>query len=92
MEFKLTYNEESQSWEPYKEPYKTIECQTKEAYQFLVDALEHYKKRGRWEESESLEDCFWVCSCCKFPSQASAAPKLYNYCPQCGAKMEVQDD
>ena len=27
-------------------------------------------RHGRWEESKSLEDCFWVCSNCKFPSQA----------------------
>lgn len=45
-------------------------------------------KHGRWEESKCLDDCFWVCSCCKFPSQAVAAPKLYKYCPNCGARMD----
>ena len=45
-------------------------------------------KHGHWEESKCLDDCFWVCSCCKFPSQAIAAPKLYKYCPSCGAKMD----
>ena len=49
-----------------------------------VDPVKH----GHWEESKCLDDCFWVCSCCKFPSQAIAAPKLYKYCPNCGARMD----
>ena len=52
--------------------------------QDTVDPVKH----GRWEESKCLDDCFWVCSCCKFPSQAVAAPKLYKYCPNCGARMD----
>jgi rubrerythrin len=42
---------------------------------------------GRWVESKCLDECFWVCSNCKFPSEALAAPTLYHYCPNCGAKM-----
>ena len=49
-----------------------------------VDPVKH----GHWEESKCLDDCFWVCSGCKFPSQAVAAPKLYKYCPNCGAIMD----
>lgn len=49
-------------------------------------------KHGHWQESKCLNDCFWVCSCCKFPSQAIAAPQLYKYCPNCGAKMDKKED
>lgn len=43
---------------------------------------------AHWEESVCFDDAFWVCSNCKFPSEAIAAPRLYHYCPNCGAKME----
>lgn len=55
---------------------------------WTVDPVKH----GRWEESKCLDDCFWVCSCCKFPSQAIAAPKLYKYCPNFGARMDIAED
>lgn len=43
---------------------------------------------AHWEESVCFDDAFWVCSNCKFPSEAIAAPRLYHYCPVCGSKME----
>lgn len=49
---------------------------------------ESLRPTGHWIESICLDDAFWVCSNCKFPSQASAAPELYHYCPNCGARME----
>lgn len=51
---------------------------------------EQEPKTGHWIESKCLDDCFWVCSECDFPSEALAAPKLYKYCPNCGTKMEGQ--
>ena len=47
-------------------------------------------RHGRWDESEILDECFWVCSCCKFTSTALAAPQLYKYCPSCGARMDKE--
>lgn len=49
-------------------------------------------KHGRWEEHICFDDGFWICSNCKFVSQATAAPKLYRYCPNCGAKMDEEDE
>lgn len=47
---------------------------------------------AHWEESVCFDDAFWVCSNCKFPSEAIAAPRLYHYCPNCGAKMEGKNE
>ena len=47
---------------------------------------------AKWLESVSFESGFWVCSNCSFVSEAVAAPKLYNYCPNCGAKMDLKED
>lgn len=43
------------------------------------------RKRGTWLPDGQFG--FWVCSSCKFPSEASAANLLYKYCPVCGADM-----
>ena len=44
------------------------------------------RAEGEWLP-DNIDGGFWVCSCCKFPSEAFAANKLYRYCPRCGAKM-----
>ena len=57
----------------------------------LDDLLKEHEavepKTGHWIESKCLDECFWVCSECNFPSEAIAAPRLYKYCPNCGTKM-----
>ena len=45
-------------------------------------------EHGKWIESANFDTGFWVCSKCGFVSEAIAAPKLYNYCPNCGKKMD----
>lgn len=44
-------------------------------------------KHGRWILSH---DEFCECSICKYP--VYAAWNQTNFCPNCGARMEVQDD
>ena len=91
METKLIYDEESKAWEPY-EPYMTIDCKTEKDFQFLQNAIEHYKKRGRWEQTA---ESIWRCSACGEEWYFEADDPIENgadYCPHCGAKMEVQDD
>ena len=56
----------------------------------LKEQEEVEPKTGHWIESKCLDECFWVCSKCNFPSEAISAPKLYKYCPKCGTKMEEQ--
>ena len=43
-------------------------------------------KRGEWELIDGAEPMRWGCSRCKYMSWDTS-----NYCPRCGAKMEVQD-
>ena len=63
----------------------------------IVAVVQNAIKRmnyGEWIESANFDAGFWVCSECGFVSEAIAAHKLYNYCPNCGKKMrmEVKDD
>ena len=46
------------------------------------------QKKGRWLPDNRPGGGFWVCSECKFPSEAFAANVLYKFCPNCGAEME----
>ena len=43
-------------------------------------------KRGEWELIDEAEPMRWGCSRCKYLSWETS-----NYCPRCGAKMEVQE-
>lgn len=67
---------------------EAISCEIDDLKQLPTIDPESLRPVSRWEESVSLDDSFWVCSNCKFPSEAIAAPDLYHYCPNCGAKME----
>lgn len=45
---------------------------------------------GRWIHTNSLCDPFcevWRCSCCSAEDENGAC---YNYCPNCGAKMDQE--
>ena len=73
-------------------PFTIEECCYKDALNSVDEAPdidpETLRPVAHWEESVCFDDAFWVCSNCKFPSEAIAAPRLYHYCPNCGAKME----
>ena len=53
---------------------------------------QHERKRGKWLADNRPGGGFWVCSCCKFPSEAFAADVLYKFCPNCGADMRGEQD
>ena len=48
-------------------------------------------RHGRWKEDPSGYG-FWICSACGFVSEASAANMLYKFCPNCGARMDGDDN
>lgn len=65
----------------------------------IVDEIDNFPaadvapvRRGYWLDVGCYDIGFWQCSCCEFLSEAIAAPKIYRYCPNCGAKMEVPND
>lgn len=51
-------------------------------------------KRGKWikdeEQSQKHVEAIYTCSACH-NFDAWGVTELYPYCPNCGAKMEVQD-
>lgn len=68
-----------------KADYWAMVC--RDALELLKEQEAVEPKTGHWIESKCLDECFWVCSECNFPSEAIAAPQLYKYCPNCGTKM-----
>lgn len=52
-----------------------------------VPTIETERKTGEWLPDNRPGGGFWVCSKCKFPSEAFAANVLYKFCPNCGASM-----
>lgn len=73
-------------------------------YEIAIEELKaQLPKRGQYVHGRELSreyigDCLvsidyedWRCSVCGIVFEQWSIPK-YNYCPNCGAKMEVQDD
>ena len=52
-------------------------------------------RHGRWKEEFDGIDTIYECSVCgeQFVTlEGTPADNLWNYCPNCGAKMEEDDD
>lgn len=50
-------------------------------------------RHGRWKKSYADHEAFGVRPFFRYCSECHEATVYpYNYCPNCGAKMEVQDD
>ena len=47
------------------------------------------REKGKWIADNHD---FWVCSNCKFPSEAHGANILYKFCPNCGADMRGEQE
>ena len=57
-----------------------------------LPSVQSERKTGQWLPDNRPGGGFWVCSCCKFPSEAFAADKLYKFCPNCGADLRGEQD
>ena len=55
----------------------------------ILALLKDESKRGRWiEEPDRVRH--WHCSVCGYV--AGIAARTYKYCPECGAKMEADNE
>ena len=65
-------------------------CQAKEMLLDAADALEKAEpvKHGRWEDNGIPESVLSLCSECGIVYGSSN----FNYCPNCGAKMDLEDE
>ena len=72
-----------------------IDGETIEALQAEVERLQaRLPKRGEWEREMDVNDePFYQCSVCGecFDFNRDSTHEVFKYCPDCGAKMEVQD-
>ena len=81
--------------------YCELNDEGKAAFRMAIEALELFgnaeqlpsaqpeREKGKWIADNHD---FWVCSNCKFPSEAHGANILYKFCPNCGADMRGADD
>lgn len=61
----------------------------KEAFKEFVKGMPSEEKTGRWVETTIRGS---TALCCSYCGQESGVLYRYNYCPNCGAKMEVTED
>lgn len=54
-----------------------------EAIEMAIEALQE-RDTGKWEHTHNFT---WSCSNCGYRT----TDKWWNYCPKCGAKMEVDE-
>ena len=57
-------------------------CEIREAYYMAIEALE--QKRGEWK----YDGTYYICSACNGNSYTNS----FNYCPNCGAKMDEREE
>lgn len=64
--------------------------------QEIIKALEQEPETGRWIEQEGYDgDTYYDCSECGESFcliDGTPTDNLYNYCPNCGAKMAESED
>ena len=74
-------SDEGSAWYKAEDVYKAVEG---------VPSVE--RKKGKWEICEDTDGIYGVCSECGSDADISHYGKAYNFCPNCGARMEEQDE
>lgn len=71
----------------YTHEWVTLDIKEKSKPDFLQLCKEEEPERhGRWEETTTEDPCYYRCSEC-----GRQTDDEYNYCPNCGAKMEATE-
>lgn len=67
----------------------SIHCESEEEKNKVLEILNNKKKTGHWiTAKDEYGDIYEaVCSCCD-----KNGVHKYNYCPWCGARMEVENE
>lgn len=97
VEALLSVSTVSTAWELMRDAATAIEELQQISEHYEQTAKDYWKKeaceykaqlpkRGEWELIDGAEPMRWGCSRCKYMSWETS-----NYCPRCGAKMEVQE-
>ena len=86
---------------PIEKEFQFLEWLLKNEY---IPFLEKAKRHGKWEQTEVVHECFDIqgfktwgikCTCdrCGFKTIAIEGHfAQYKYCPQCGARMDEEND
>lgn len=85
LEIKVSdgYNVDGILYVPFKDVYKHLKT---------ISSVHPEQKTGRWIYMKDCED--WFCSNCKdifMLLEGTPKDNDYNYCPNCGAKMESEE-
>lgn len=71
----------------------TIDCLVPEVIADIPSADVQPARYGRWENEYLEDDIWWAeCSNCKQETHSRyGRPSTYRYCPNCGARMDLED-
>lgn len=72
----------------YKEPYATIECETEEDFEKLKESFERHNKAKKPDFTDEYCDVAYCPNCGKFEFEDGTTTWMYNYCPECGQKLD----
>lgn len=92
----ISYIEKWKEVNKYYHPYtKNTNIPIDEVIQVIKDVPSNNQKTGRWIEKDGYDgDTYYDCSECGESFcliEGTPTDNLYNYCPNCGAKMKGEN-
>lgn len=78
--------------------YKKLTCSIQQTFNMLnsesvgLKPVIHAKWERHYTRPNVYADLFWHCSNCNFKTMSANADKYYKYCPNCGARMDKEQN